>query len=100
MGWSRKLVPKWKPNPNWSPDDDPDYRIHILHVLAAVPKGSTQMWQIVKCTVTTVDKACKKDEEVVWFADIVNIGERKEIEDLLTLERDKDKFCFVTEKCE
>jgi hypothetical protein len=100
MGWSRKLDTKWTPNPNWIPDDDPDYRIHILHVLPAVPKGSTQLWQVIKCTITTFNKDCKKDEEVIWITDIINIGERTEIADLLTLRRDKKEFCFVGENCE
>jgi hypothetical protein len=102
MGWTRRLDLDYDPNPTWVPDQDPDYRVHILHKPPKAPAGATQFWQVVKQTVIKVDKKCVKTVKVKWIADIVNIGDRAEIPDLLTYDDkdEKDKFCLIIEDCE
>lgn len=100
MGWSRKLDPGFKKNPVGLTDGRPGYQIGILHVPPdPPPQGAKQMWQVAKCTVTTVDLQCKKQVETVWIVDIVKLGDRKEIPDKLSLDY-PDKYCLVIEKCE
>lgn len=82
-GYGEKWSQKLDAGPVNLKNGTPDYDIRITHVLPDVPKGATQVWQVVKCTETWVSDDCKVTTDTSYVVDIVNIGKKKEIDDTL-----------------
>jgi RHS repeat-associated protein len=96
VGWKRKL--------DWGPrlldGKQASYDIGIIHILPPVPEGREQAWQAILCVRHWLTKSCKfVRDDILYAADIVTIGERKEIKDQLGLIPEEDDYCFYTEQC-
>jgi hypothetical protein len=93
---------EWRRKRDWGPrlldGRMPSYDIGIIHVLPPVPKGATQVWQVITCVRTIIDKNCKVTIERTHTIDIVNIGNRKEIKDQLSWIKRVD-VCVAAEVC-
>lgn len=57
------------------------YQVFFDHVLPEVPKGVTQMWQVVIVNKQRMDKKCAVNKDTTYVVDIVDIGNRKRITD-------------------
>jgi hypothetical protein len=76
-GWSRQL----KSGPSDMEGWHASYDIKFDHVLPPVPKGATQLWQVVENHDSTMGEDCKVDTKHRFIVDIVDIGDRKSITD-------------------
>jgi hypothetical protein len=90
--WTRKH----KKGPRLMDGDKPSYQVWFDHILPAVPKGVTQMWQVVENTYSFLTDKCENKTDKDFRVDIVTIGDRKEIEDDWGWVR-RDDPCFAME---
>lgn len=90
--WTRKHTK----GPRLLDGDNPSYQIWFDHILPVVPKGVTQMWQVVEDTQTFLTDKCENKTEQEFRIDIVSIGDRKQIEDDWVWIR-RDNPCFALE---
>jgi hypothetical protein len=75
--WSRTLVSK----PRLLDGSHASYDVMFNHVLPDVPKGRTQMWQVVENTQEVLTEDCKVKTASDFRIDIVDIGDRTAIKD-------------------
>lgn len=75
--WTRKH----KDGPRLLDGASPSFQVWFDHIPPAVPKGVTQMWQVVENTRTFLTGKCDNKTEKSFRIDIVSIGDRKAIED-------------------
>jgi len=101
MSWTRRLGGGFVRNPVALDDGRPGYEIGIEHVVPQpVPAGVTQVIQVVKCTIFTIDLKCKVQVKVGYFLDLVDIGGRATLPDTLRLRYPPNTYCLVWELCE
>jgi hypothetical protein len=77
VDWSRTLVG----DPRLLDGKHASYDVFFDHVLPDVPKGRTQLWQVVENTQEVLTKDCKVKTEQDFRIDIVKIGDRTTITD-------------------
>ena len=75
--WSRKHTR----GPRLLEGKSASYQVWFNHVLPPVPKGATQLWQVVESKKTILTGECKLETETSHLIDVVNIGKRTDIED-------------------
>jgi hypothetical protein len=77
VAWSRKHTR----GPRLLDGDKPSYQVWFDHILPPVPKGVTQLWQVVEVTKTFLTKTCEEKTEKSHVIDVVDIGKRANIND-------------------
>jgi hypothetical protein len=72
------------------------YQVFFDHVLPPVPRGKTQLWQVVENVHEVLTKDCKLEKKGGFVIDVVKIGDRKTIGDSWAWVR-HDEPCFARE---
>ncbi len=90
--WTRKRTN----GPRLLDGDKPSYQVWFDHILPPVPKGVTQMWQVVEDTTTFLTNKCEEKTEKAHVVDIVDISNRTNINDNWGWIREDDP-CFVVQ---
>jgi hypothetical protein len=90
--WSRKHTK----GPRLLDGKSASYQVWFNHVLPPVPKGATQLWQVVESEKTLLTGDCKLETETSHVIDVVDIGKRTEIKDNWGW-IPKDEPCFAME---
>jgi hypothetical protein len=90
--WSRKHTR----GPLFLNGEHASYQVFFDHVLPPVPRGKTQLWQVVENVHEVLTKDCKLEKKGGFVIDVVKIGDRKTIDDSWAWVR-HDEPCFARE---
>jgi hypothetical protein len=91
--WTRKHTD----GPRLLDGENPSFQVWFDHIPPPVPKGVTQMWQVVENTKTFLSSKCGDKTEKDFRIDIVKIGDRKNLEDTWGWVRYDDP-CFAMQR--
>ena len=75
--WTRKLAE----GPRLLDGKKASYQVWFDHILPPVPKGATQMWQVVENKTTSLTDKCEEKTETDYVVDIVTVDKRTKIRD-------------------
>ncbi len=89
--WTRKHTK----GPRLLDGDKPSYQVWFDHILPPVPRGVTQVWQVVESKITFLTDKCEEKAETDFRVDIVKIDNRTKINDSWGRVRTDDPCFFV-----